>query len=64
LDASLNCREAARLLSEGQERALSDAETATLKYHLSLCLACGNFERQLRFLRTAATRYRTGDGTA
>jgi hypothetical protein len=52
------------LLSEGEDRPLSDAENAALKYHLSLCLACGNFERQLRFLRAAATRYRTGDGNA
>jgi hypothetical protein len=61
LDVSLNCREAARLVSEGEDRPLSDAEAAALKYHLSLCLACGNFERQLRFLKEAVRRFRIGD---
>ena len=64
MDDSLNCREASRLLSLAAERALTDAESAALKYHLSRCRSCRNFEAQLKFLREAARRFRTGDGPA
>lgn len=53
----LACREASRLLSAANERALSEAERSALSRHLEACLACRNFEQQLAFLRKAATRF-------
>lgn len=56
-NVTLSCKEAARLMSHRQDRALSDAETAELKDHLLTCLSCRNFSSQLTFLRRFAKRY-------
>ena len=53
----LSCKEAARLMSHRQDRALSEVETEDLKGHLFVCLSCRNFGNQLTFLRTLAHRY-------
>jgi hypothetical protein len=53
-DEPLNCRRAAKLLSQAQERALRDDEQKALQHHLVLCLKCRNFESQLAFLRKAS----------
>ena len=50
----VNCRKAAKLLSQAQERALREDEQKALSYHLSRCINCRNFETQLAFLRKAA----------
>ena len=50
----VNCRKAAKLLSQAQERELREDERKALSHHLSLCLRCRNFESQLAFLRKAA----------
>ena len=55
----LSCKEAARLLSHREDRALSDMETEELKRHLLNCLSCRNFSNQLTFLRRLARRYGT-----
>ena len=55
----LSCREATRLLSQRQERALTTIENVKLRLHLIVCVACRRFARQLAFLRTALARYRT-----
>ena len=49
----LTCKEAARLLSEGQERPLGLSERWSLRIHLWMCDNCRRFERQLAFLRNA-----------
>ena len=56
-NVKLSCKEAARLMSYRQDRALSDAETEELKTHLLTCLSCRNFSSQLTFLRQLAGRY-------
>lgn len=56
-NVDLSCKEAARLMSHRQDRALSDVETEDLKSHLLVCLGCRNFGNQLTFLRTLARRY-------
>jgi len=61
MPASVNCREASRLLSASYDRDLSAAESDALQYHLGRCLMCRNFDAQLRFLRKAAHRFRGGD---
>lgn len=55
-----DCREAARLLSIAQDRALSAEEAQSLQQHLGLCFMCRNYESQLQFLRAAMERFRAG----
>ena len=59
-DEPLNCRKAARLLSQAQERPLRDEEQKALQHHLVLCLRCRNFESQLAFLRKASRLFADG----
>jgi len=49
------------LLSQAQERELSAVESISLRYHLSVCEMCRQFESQLKFLRKAAQRFRGED---
>jgi hypothetical protein len=56
----VNCREASRLLSAAYDRSLDAGEQEALGYHLGRCLMCRNFESQLKFLRRAAERFRSG----
>jgi hypothetical protein len=55
----LSCKEATRLLSQAQDRPLSLGERVKLRLHLLVCTACTRFARQLAFMRTALSRYRT-----
>ncbi len=58
----LSCKEAAKLMSQRQDRVLSPAEAESLKKHLFVCLNCTRFDRQLDFLRRLAQKYAAGDG--
>lgn len=60
----LSCKDATRLVSMGQDRALGFAERAMLRVHLAICRGCGNAARQLEFLRRAMARLAEQDGTA
>lgn len=51
----LNCKEVSRLLSEAQDRSLGLGERVPLRLHLTMCVGCRNYQRQLDLLR-AATR--------
>lgn len=53
----LSCKEATRLMSQGQDRKLGLAETLRLEMHLAMCKGCRNFESQMKFLRQACQRY-------
>jgi hypothetical protein len=53
----MTCKDASRLLSEGLDRDLSLTQRATLRLHLSICVACNRVNRQLEFLRKAVARY-------
>lgn len=55
----LSCREAARLVSQAQDRPLTIAERVKLRLHLFVCSACSRFARQIEFLRDAVARFRT-----
>jgi hypothetical protein len=57
---SVDCREAARLLSLAYERRLEAAESQALTYHLDRCFMCRNFDSQLKFLHAASRRFREG----
>jgi hypothetical protein len=54
----VSCREASRLLSQREERALTRGERLRLHVHLAVCTACRRFARQLAFLRAAMAAYR------
>jgi Putative zinc-finger len=53
----INCRQAARLISDAQERPLSLRDRIKLRLHLHWCVACTRYERQVGFLRRALNRY-------
>ncbi len=57
---SVNCRQASRLLCVAYDRGLDATESEALQYHLGRCLMCRNFDSQLKFLRKASERFRTG----
>jgi hypothetical protein len=57
LAALLNCREAARRLSQAQDRRLSMWDRIRLYLHLRACDACTRYARQLAFIRKALRRY-------
>jgi hypothetical protein len=57
-DDDLNCRQASWLLSVARERPLSGVEAEALRQHLRECLACTQFEKQLKFLGEASKKFR------
>lgn len=48
-----SCREVTRLVSQGEDRALSFGERVALRAHLTVCRGCRNASEQVRFLRRA-----------
>lgn len=52
----MTCKEASRLISEGQERPLKRMEYWGLRIHLWMCDNCRQFERQILFLRKALNK--------
>lgn len=52
----LTCKDASRLVSEGQERKLGFRERLGLRLHLWMCAQCRRFERQIQLLRLALRR--------
>ncbi len=59
----LSCKEAAKLMSQRQDRILTGPEEMALKEHLFVCLNCRRFDQQLDFLRRLAKRYAEGPPT-
>ncbi len=49
----MTCKDASRLISEGQERDLGCTERWGLRLHLWVCDNCRRFKRQIDFLRKA-----------
>jgi hypothetical protein len=54
----ISCRDASRLVSRREEGPLSSWQRLVLRLHLSVCVACSRFEKQIAFLRAAMQRYR------
>ncbi len=52
----ISCKESSRLLSDRLDRPLGSGERARLKFHLALCDACRNVERQLALIHRAMER--------
>ncbi len=53
----LNCRNATKLMSESQDRALTLAERVSLKLHIMMCSGCRNFRGQMDAIRLMARSY-------
>jgi hypothetical protein len=53
----LTCKQAAELLSQGQDRKLSVPERLTLRMHLAVCQGCRDYGDQLVFMRRALRTY-------
>lgn len=54
----INCREATRLVLEGEDRRLPATERLVLRLHLLICKACPHFVRQVAFMRGAMGRWK------
>jgi hypothetical protein len=52
----LSCKEATRLISQRQDRALSLGERLKLALHLGICDGCRAVSRQVDFMRRALQR--------
>jgi anti-sigma factor RsiW len=53
---NVSCKEASRLMSQAEDRELSQTERAALSAHLAICKACRAASEQLRQLRRALRR--------
>lgn len=60
MERDLSCKEAARLMSFRRDRSLTVAEAHDLEFHLSECLNCQNFDRQLDILAVLARKFGGG----
>ena len=53
---TINCKEAARLVSEGLDKELPVEERLRLRAHLAICRGCKNLSDRLAFLRKAVRK--------
>jgi len=53
----LTCKEATRMMSEGQDRPLAVGERLQLEIHLAMCRGCRAYRQQMEFLRAACRRW-------
>ena len=57
----MNCREAARLMSDELDRELGASRRFALRLHLLLCRGCRHYRQQMAFLRRACRQETTVD---
>lgn len=55
-----NCKEVARIISEGLDRDLGAVEQVRLRIHLSMCAGCTNFGKHMSIIRDAVKRWPGG----
>jgi len=55
----MNCKQATRLMSQGQDRELNMAERTRLRIHLFICSGCSNYNKQLHLIRETMKRIGT-----
>jgi hypothetical protein len=63
----LTCKETARLVLEGEDRALALGERVLVRVHLGYCRGCTRFSQQVHLMRGALQnwrRYADGDDEA
>ena len=49
----LSCKEASRLVSQGQDERLPLGRHIAVRVHLAICNGCTNFRNQMLFLKKA-----------
>ena len=54
------CKEATRLMSLKQDRRLTFQERLSLRFHLSMCGACRQCDRQFSLLHRSGERFEAG----
>lgn len=52
---TLTCDQAARLMSQAQDKPLEGPERWALSFHLLICRLCRKYNRHLKFLRAVLT---------
>lgn len=57
----MNCEQATRLMSEGQDRELGTGERTLLRLHTWVCSGCRQFQGQLGFIRQAVRDFAARD---
>ncbi len=58
-----SCQQVSQLVSEGNDRALNVRERFAISFHVAMCRYCTRFMKQLRFIRAAIERDKSGTGT-
>lgn len=56
----MNCKQATRLMSQGQDRELSLSERLRLRFHLFICTGCTHYNKQLQMIGKAMKQLRQG----
>lgn len=54
----VNCKQAAQMMSQSQDRKLSLKERIHLKFHLLMCSGCKNYNKQMGFIRKTMEQFR------
>jgi len=49
----MECKQAAKLMSQAQDRNLTFNERISLKFHLLMCSGCTQYNKQMDFIRKA-----------
>jgi heterodisulfide reductase subunit B len=52
----MNCKQATRLMSHGQDRQLTLPERMRLKFHLLICNGCSHYNKHLNIIHLAMKR--------
>lgn len=58
----MKCREAHKLVIRAQDEKLSLVNRIGLRFHLFICGACTNFQRQMDLIRQALRQFPGDDG--
>lgn len=64
MSAPLDCKEVSRMISEGQDRELSESDRARLRAHFVICKTCRTVDEQMQFLRRALRALGKGEPPA
>ncbi len=52
----MTCKQATKLMSQGQDRQLTLHERLRLRVHMFICRGCSNYNKHLDVIRTAMKR--------
>jgi hypothetical protein len=57
-----SCERVSQLVSQSNDRPLGLRERIAISFHVAMCRYCSRFMKQLRFMRTAIERDKSGTG--